>query len=62
MVSFPREGTVYNMPMTINGDTFTTFEDLWNDPDLLTQAEKDEIQLKTALVGKRIEAQKNKDV
>jgi hypothetical protein len=29
-----------------------TFEDTWNDPDGLTQAEKDEIELEVKLVGK----------
>lgn len=34
------------MSKNINGTEFTTFDDLWNDPSLLTQAEKDDIQLK----------------
>jgi ribosome-binding protein aMBF1 (putative translation factor) len=50
------------MSITIKGDTFTTFEDLWNDPNLLTQAEKDEIQLKIDLVGKLIEAREKKGI
>jgi len=41
---------VNNMGMTINGETFTTFNDIWEASNL-TQAEKDEIQLKIALVG-----------
>jgi ribosome-binding protein aMBF1 (putative translation factor) len=48
--------------MKINGDSFTTFDDLWNDPNLLTQAEKDEIQLKIDLVGKLIEAREQKGI
>ena len=48
--------------MTIKGDTFTTFDDLWNDPALLTQAEKDEIQLKIDLIGKLIEAREQKGI
>jgi hypothetical protein len=40
--------------MTINGDTFTTFDDLWETSNL-TQAEKDEIQMKIANAGKHIE-------
>ena len=48
--------------MTIKDDTFTTFDDLWNDPNLLTQVEKDEIQLKIDLVGKLIEARENKGI
>ena len=43
------------MSMVINGDTFTTFDDIWNASNL-TQAEKDEIQLKISFVGKLIEA------
>jgi len=50
------------MPINIKGDTFTTFDDLWNDPNLLTQAEKDEIQLKIELVGKLIEAREQKGI
>ena len=50
------------MSMTIKGDTFTTFDDLLNDPALLTQAEKDEIQLKIDLVGKLIEAREQKGI
>ena len=52
---------VINMSMTINGDTFTTFEDLW-DASNLTQAEKDEIQLKIKIVGKLIEAREQKGI
>ena len=47
--------------MTIKGDTFTTFDDLW-DASGLTQAEKDEIQLKISLVGKLIEAREQKGI
>jgi len=50
------------MSMTIKGETFTTFDDLWNDPALLTQAEKDEIQLKIDLLGKLIEAREQKGI
>jgi len=49
------------MSMTIKGDTFTTFDDLWNMSNL-TQAEKDEAQLKIALVGKLIEARQQKGI
>ncbi|GHV40235.1 transcriptional regulator [Synergistales bacterium] len=41
--------------MTIKSNNFTTFDDLWKASNL-TQAEKDEIQFKVALVGKLIEA------
>lgn len=49
------------MSMTIKGDTFTTFDDLWQASNL-TQAEKDEIQLKISLVGKLIEAREQKGI
>ncbi|MDR1663383.1 MAG: helix-turn-helix domain-containing protein [Clostridiales bacterium] len=49
------------MGLTIKGDTFTTFEDLW-EASALTQAEKDAIQLETALVGKLIEAREQKGI
>jgi ribosome-binding protein aMBF1 (putative translation factor) len=48
--------------MTIKGDTFTTFSDLWNDKSLLTEDEKAEIDLKIALVGQLIEAREKKGV
>lgn len=49
------------MSMTIKGDTFTTFDDLWETSNL-TQFEKDEIQLKISLVGKLIEAREQKGI
>lgn len=49
------------MSMNIKGDVFTTFEDLWEASNL-TQAEKDEIQLKISLVGKLIEAREQKGI
>jgi ribosome-binding protein aMBF1 (putative translation factor) len=52
---------VNNMSMTIKGDTFTTFDDLW-DASNLTQSEKDEIQFKIDLVGKLIEAREQKGI
>jgi ribosome-binding protein aMBF1 (putative translation factor) len=50
-----------NMSMIIKGETFTTFDDLWETSNL-TQAEKDEIQLKIDLVGKLIEAREEKGI
>jgi len=47
--------------MTIKGDTFTTFDDLWEASNL-TQTEKDEIQLKISLIGKLIEAREEKGI
>jgi ribosome-binding protein aMBF1 (putative translation factor) len=52
---------VNNMSVTIKGDTFTTFDDLWEASNL-TQAEKDEIQFKIDLVGKLIEAREQKGI
>lgn len=49
------------MSKTIKGDTFTTFDDLWKSSKL-TQAEKDEIQLKIDLVGKLVEARERKGI
>ena len=50
---------VIDVAMTIKGDTFTTFDDLW-DSSNLTEAEKDEIQLKINLAGKLIEARESR--
>ena len=50
------------MSKKINGIEYTTFDDLWNDPKLLTEIEKDEIQLKIDLVGKLIEAREQKGI
>jgi len=47
--------------MNIKGDTFTTYDDLWGTSNL-TQAEKDEIQLKIDFVGKLIEAREQKGI
>jgi predicted transcriptional regulator len=49
------------MSMTINGDVFTTFDDIWESSNL-TQSEKDEIRLETALIGKLIEAREQKGI
>ena len=49
------------MPMIINGDSFTTFEDIWEESNL-TQAEKDEIEFETKLMGKLIEAREQKGI
>lgn len=50
------------MSKKINGTEYTTFDDVWNDPKILTEAEKDEIQLKIDLVGKLIEAREKKGI
>ena len=44
----------------INNTEFTTFKDLWNDPNLLTEEEKDRINFEVALIGKLIEARETK--
>ena len=49
------------MSLKINGEEFTTFDDLW-ESSKLTQSEKDEIQLKIDLVGKLIEARETKGI
>jgi ribosome-binding protein aMBF1 (putative translation factor) len=48
------------MSVTIKGTEYTTFSDLWNGSTSLTQAEKDEIQLKIDIAGKLIEARSRK--
>lgn len=50
------------MSKKINGTEYTTFDDIWNDPNLLTEIEKDEIQLKIDFVGKLIEAREQKGI
>lgn len=50
------------MSKTINGTEYTSFDDLWNNCTSLTEAEKDEIQLKIDLVGKLIEAREKKGI
>jgi ribosome-binding protein aMBF1 (putative translation factor) len=52
---------VNDMSMVINGESFTTFDDLWETSNL-TQPEKDEIQFKIDLVGKIIEAREQKGI
>ena len=39
---------------------FTTVESLWNDPDLITQEEKDRIDFEVSLIGKLIEARESR--
>ena len=55
------EGLI-KMSKKINGTTYTTFDDLWNDPELLTDIEKEEIQLKIDFIGKLIEAREEKGI
>ena len=48
------------MGMNINDTNYTTFDDLWNQADSLTDSEKEEIKLKNSLIGKLIEARGEK--
>jgi hypothetical protein len=41
--------------MIINGQSFATFEDTWNDPNFLSSEEKAIIKLKVQLYGELIE-------
>ncbi|MCL2321503.1 MAG: helix-turn-helix transcriptional regulator [Oscillospiraceae bacterium] len=50
------------MSIKINDTEYTTFDDIWNDPNILTEAEKDEIELKIELAGKLIEAREKKGI
>jgi len=44
----------------INKTKYTTLSDLWNDPELLTDEEKERINFEVALIGKLIEARESK--
>ncbi|MCL2086719.1 MAG: helix-turn-helix transcriptional regulator [Oscillospiraceae bacterium] len=44
----------------INNMNFTTFDDLWDDPNLLTDDEKERINFEVSLIGKLIEARETK--
>jgi predicted XRE-type DNA-binding protein len=44
----------------INNTKCTTFNDLWNDPKLLTSDAKERINFEVALIGKLIEAREKK--
>ena len=54
-----KKGLVNKMPKVINGHTFETFEDTWNDPNFLTPEEKALIDLKTEIFGALLEAREN---
>ena len=47
------------MPKTINGHTFATFNDLWEDPEFLTLEEKAEIDLRVEVKGTMIKARES---
>ncbi len=44
----------------INDTEYTTLNNLWNDPELLSEDEKDRINFEVALIGKLIEAREQK--
>jgi len=44
------------MPVNINGHTFKTFDDTWNDPNYLTPERKAIIELKVEIFGALLEA------
>lgn len=48
------------MSKNVNGKGFTTFDDLWNDPEFVTENEKEQIDAQVALIGKTIEARDQK--
>lgn len=48
------------MPKTINGHTFSTFDDLWNNPNFLTLEEKAEIEFKVEIKRTIIEARESR--
>ena len=50
------------MSRQINKTEYTTFDDLWDDPELLTEIEKEEIQFKINLIGKLIEAREQRGI
>lgn len=44
------------MSVKIGNEEFTEFNDLYNDPDFLSDSERTEIEFEAALIGKLIEA------
>lgn len=48
------------MSVNINGEEFTTFNDIMNDDSLVTPAERATINFEVALIGKLIEAREQK--
>ena len=50
------------MSVNINGEEFTTFNDIMNDDNLVTPAERDTINFEVALIGKLIEAREQKHI
>ena len=40
----------------------TNFNDLWNDPNFITEEEKDKINFEVSLIGKLIEARESKGI
>ncbi len=48
------------MAKKINGKVFTTFDDIFNDNNLLTDEERERINFEVDLIGKLIEAREGK--
>ena len=48
------------MSININGEKFTTFSDYLNDKSKVSEAERAQIEIETALIGKVIEAREAK--
>ncbi|MCL2322820.1 MAG: helix-turn-helix transcriptional regulator [Oscillospiraceae bacterium] len=48
------------MPNELNKVDFDDFDNIWNDPSLLTPEEKEEIEFNIELAGKLIEAREQK--
>ena len=44
----------------INNTQYTTFEDIWNDPNLLSEEEKERIDFEVSIIGKIIEMREEK--
>lgn len=48
------------MSIKINGETFTTFDDFYNNPDKVSPTEKQKIDFEVDLIGKIIKAREQK--
>ncbi len=46
----------------IGNTEYTTFDDLWNDKEFVSEEEKARIEFEVSLIGKLIEARENKGI
>lgn len=46
----------------IGNTEYTTFDDLWNDKEFISEEEKARIEFEVSLIGKLIEARENKGI